>query len=202
MLEYTNYCKARKTNHGIHGEGSIPRAAVQRAQRHGGKDGAGSIRAEAGGEKKTGKNRRKMEALSYRRTDMQKEMVIRKLRERGCRITRQRLMLIDVILEEECSCCKEIFYRASEKNPGIGPATVYRLVNMLEEIGAISRKNMYRIDFGPEEAGEEACAVELDDGTVFPLSGTQWNQVVLSGLKSCGYLKKKGVKSVVVHGKR
>lgn len=157
---------------------------------------------QAGGEKKTGKNRRKMEATSYRRTDMQKEMVIRKLRERGCRITRQRLMLIDIILEEECSCCKEIFYRASEKNPGIGPATVYRLVNMLEEIGAISRKNMYRIDFGPEEAGEEACAVELDDGTVFPLSGVQWNQVVLSGLKSCGYLKKKGVKSVVVHGKR
>ena len=50
--------------------------------------------------------------------------MIRKLRERGCRITRQRLMLIDIILEEECSCCKEIFYRASEKNPGIGPATV------------------------------------------------------------------------------
>ena len=120
---------------------------------------------QAGGEKKTGKNRRKMEATSYRRTDMQKEMVIRKLRERGCRITRQRLMLIDIILEEECSCCKEIFYRASEKNPGIGPATVYRLVNMLEEIGAISRKNMYRIDFGPEEAGEEACAVELDDSS-------------------------------------
>ena len=48
MLEYTNYCKARKTNHGIHGEGSIPPAAVQRAQRHGGKDGAGSIRAETG----------------------------------------------------------------------------------------------------------------------------------------------------------
>ena len=40
------------------------------------------------GERKTGKSRRKMEALSYRRTDMQKEMVIRKLRERGCRITR------------------------------------------------------------------------------------------------------------------
>ena len=132
----------------------------------------------------------------------QREYIIRKLKERGCRITRQRLIILDIILQEDCSCCKEIFYRASEKNPGIGPATVYRLVNMLEEIGAISRKNMYRIDFGPEEAGEEACAVELDDGTVFPLSGAQWNQVVLSGLKSCGYLKKKGVKSVVVHGKR
>ena len=131
-----------------------------------------------------------------------KEQIIEKLKENGCRITKQRLMLIDIILENDCSSCKEIFYKASKCDAKIGVATVYRMINALEEIGAISRKNMYRIDFGPEEAGEEACAVELDDGTVFPLSGAQWNQVVLSGLKSCGYLKKKGVKSVVVHGKR
>ena len=140
--------------------------------------------------------------IEQKRTAGRRERILEELRRNGFRITNQRKLLIDIILSDECSCCKEIFYRASEKNPGIGPATVYRLVNMLEEIGAISRKNMYRIDFGPEEAGEEACAVELDDGTVLPLSGAQWNQVVLSGLKSCGYLKKKGVKSVVVHGKR
>ena len=134
--------------------------------------------------------------------DKAKEAIVQKLKASGCRITKQRLMLLDIILEENCSCCKEIYYRASRIDPSIGTATVYRMINKLEEIGAISRKNMYRIDFGPEEAGEEACAVELDDGTVFPLSGAQWNQVVLSGLKSCGYLKKKGVKSVVVHGKR
>ena len=131
-----------------------------------------------------------------------KDQIIEKLKKNGCRITRQRSMLIDIILENDCASCKEIFYKASREDNRIGVATVYRMINALEEIGAISRKNMYRIDFGPEEAGEEACAVELDDGTVFPLSGAQWNQVVLSGLKSCGYLKKKGVKSVVVHGKR
>lgn len=71
---------------------------------------------------------------------MQQELVFQKLRERGCRITRQRKILLDVILQEEYTCCKEIYYKAMEKDDRIGPATVYRMVNLLEEIGAISRK--------------------------------------------------------------
>lgn len=53
---------------------------------------------------------------SYHRTQMQKEMIIQKLKQKGCRITRQRLMLLDVILEEECSCCKEIYYKAAKRD--------------------------------------------------------------------------------------
>ena len=53
----------------------------------------------------------------YLRTQMQKENIIQKLKERGCRITKQRLMLLDIILEENCSCCKEIYYRASRIDP-------------------------------------------------------------------------------------
>ncbi len=75
----------------------------------------------------------------------EREMVIKKLKERGCRITKQRLMLLDVILGEECSSCKEIFYKASKIDKGIGTATIYRMINTLEEIGAINRKNMYKI---------------------------------------------------------
>lgn len=84
------------------------------------------------------------------RTKMQKEMIIQKLKEDGCRITKQRLMLLDVILEEDCSCCKEIYYQASRLDPGIGTATVYRMINTLERIGAISRKNMYKVVLGAE----------------------------------------------------
>ena len=53
------------------------------------------------------------ETANYHRTQMQKEIVIQRLREQGCRITKQRLMLLDVILNEDCSCCKEIYYRAA-----------------------------------------------------------------------------------------
>ena len=75
-----------------------------------------------------------------------KEEIIAKLKESGCRITKQRLMLIDIILENECSSCKEIFYKASKTDEKIGVATVYRMINALEEIGAISRKNMYKVE--------------------------------------------------------
>ena len=71
---------------------------------------------------------------------MEKEVVIQKLRERGFRITKQRQILLDVILQEECTSCKEIYYKAVDFDPGIGAATVYRMVNLLEEIGAVSRK--------------------------------------------------------------
>ena len=87
-------------------------------------------------EKKTG---------CYRHTEMQRDLIIEKLKEKGLRITRQRKILLDIILEGECSCCKEIYYRASALDPKIGVATVYRMVNTLESIGAISRKNMYRV---------------------------------------------------------
>ena len=64
-----------------------------------------------------------------------KEQIIEKLKENGCRITKQRKMLIDIILENECSSCKEIFYKASQADEKIGVATVYRMINALEEIG-------------------------------------------------------------------
>ena len=49
-----------------------------------------------------------------------KEQIIEKLKENGCRITKQRKMLIDIILENECSSCKEIFYKASQADEKIG----------------------------------------------------------------------------------
>ena len=81
----------------------------------------------------------------YERTQMQREIVIQRLKEQGCRITKQRMVLLDIILNENCSSCKEIYYKASKIDSKIGTATVYRMINTLEEIGAISRRNMYKI---------------------------------------------------------
>lgn len=83
--------------------------------------------------------------------ERKKEEILRQLREHGCRITKQRKILLDIILEEECSCCKEIYYKAVKKDKNIGTATVYRMINTLEEIGVINRRNMYRIDHPKEE---------------------------------------------------
>ena len=46
---------------------------------------------------------------AYERTQMQKDMIIERLREQGCRITRQRQLILDIILAEECSWCKDIY---------------------------------------------------------------------------------------------
>ena len=120
------------------------------------------------------------------------------LKKRGCRITKKRRMLLEVILENECSCCKEIYYNASRLDLGIGSATVYRMVNLLEEIGAISRRNMYKIVRNPDCRDESVCTIELDDNTVCHLSAQNWYAVILAGLKTCGYVADQKVSSVMV----
>lgn len=125
-----------------------------------------------------------------------KEQIIEKLKENGCRITKQRLMLIDIILENECSSCKEIYYKALCLDERIGVATVYRMVNALEEIGAISRKNMYKVEYAEDREGAQGCEIILDDDTTYHLSPGKWNLVVQEGLKRCGYLKDQKVAGI------
>ena len=136
-------------------------------------------------EKKTG---------CYRHTEMQRDLIIEKLKERGLRITRQRKILLDIILEGECSCCKEIYYRASALDPKIGVATVYRMVNTLESIGAISRKNMYRVACSTKGA----CTVDLDDDTICHLSGQKLNEVILAGLRACGEISEQNIRTLAL----
>lgn len=129
-----------------------------------------------------------------------KEMIVERLKENGCRITRQRLMLIDIILENECQSCKEIYYKAAQTDKRIGAATVYRMVNALEEIGAINRKNMYKVECDKDSCGEcseeGTCIVVLDDETTYRLTTGMWNKIVSEGLKRCGYLKNQKIASI------
>ena len=83
----------------------------------------------------------------------QKEMIIRELQKNGKRITDQRRILLDVILEGKWSSCKEIYYMASKRDPSIGLATVYRMVAVLEEMGFL-RKG-YRYYYPGSKRGEE-----------------------------------------------
>ena len=71
--------------------------------------------------------------------DNVKPLIIKKLRRQGCRITRQRELILDVILEEECSTIKEICGKSRKLDAGIGFATVYRMVSLLEQTGLVSR---------------------------------------------------------------
>lgn len=131
----------------------------------------------------------------FQKNEMQRDLLIKKLKESGCRITRQRKMLLDVILEENCSCCKEIYYRAAKKDSRIGTATVYRMIKILEEIGAIDRKNMYRISF-KENSSEEKYLIDLDDQTSLEFSGENMRNVIHAGLIACGYIEGQKIKNL------
>lgn len=134
----------------------------------------------------------------FHNTKMQKELILQKLKNKGCRITKQRQMLLDVILQEECASCKEIYYKAKKEDGGIGAATVYRMINLLEEIGAIRRENMYKIYCRMDRSRENACVIELDDHTVLKLSARRWLMVILEGLKAYGYVDQQQIASITL----
>ena len=145
---------------------------------------------------------KKSDELKFQRTRMQKESVLKTLKDKGCRITNQRKVLLDVILDEECTSCKEIYYKAVEIDPTIGAATVYRMVNLLEDIVAISRRNIYKISCNLDCVKENACTIELDDNMVYHLSRTEWNSVIMKGLKACGYLDNQKVNRIVIESEK
>ncbi len=70
---------------------------------------------------------------------MTDSQVIEEMRKKGCRITKQRRIILDVILNYEFNSCKEIYYRVIRDDPTIGMATVYRMINLLEEMNIIRR---------------------------------------------------------------
>ena len=73
----------------------------------------------------------------YRRVSREKEEILHLLRKRGFRVTKQRELILDIVFEHECASCKEIYYQAIQHDPGIGMATVYRMVNTLTDIGVL-----------------------------------------------------------------
>ena len=128
---------------------------------------------------------------------MEKKYLIDELKKNGFRITKQREMLLDIILENNCSCIKEIYYKAQKKDKNIGFATVYRMVNMLENMGFINRKNMYRIACSETCKAAQGCLIEFDDDSKLELSGTDWNKVIYEGLKGLQLLDNRNIRSIL-----
>ena len=154
---------------------------------------------------------------NYQRTKMQEEMIFQKLKNMGCRITKQRQILLNIILQEECASCKEIYYKARQEDGKIGAATVYRTINLLEEIGAISRNSIYTIpgsapvgagcgecsdiDRGcacVEQEKKITCVIELDDHTSCCLSAKECCLAMTKGLRACGYIQCQNVTNILL----
>ena len=146
-----------------------------------------------------------------------REIILQRLRDTGCRITKQRQVILDIILNGNPSCCKEIYREAIKVDKSIGSATVYRMVNTLEEIGVINRKNMYQVDCSTCESQCEdgqcdgSCAtdvvgctcntnvvVELDDGTNIVIGRGDLKKVLFEGLKAQGKITNQSIEKIVM----
>ena len=65
----------------------------------------------------------------------QKKDIVNEFQRLGKRITKQRMVILDVILEQNWTDCKEVYYEAVRRDSTVGLSTVYRTIRMLEEIG-------------------------------------------------------------------
>lgn len=147
-----------------------------------------------GNVQKAAENQMYQRMVSGENLDIQRALVYQRLKDHGYRLTNQRKLIIDVILEHDCTCCKDIFYEVIKKDPTIGVATVYRMMKSLEEIGAIDRRQMFKLCFDSKCEKPGACTITFDDNTEIVLSAREWAKVVREGLKSTGHLKNvKGV---------
>lgn len=132
---------------------------------------------------------------SYQSEHLQIDLVIERLKKQGFRITRQRKLLIDIILGESCSCCKEVYILASKKDPGIGMATVYRTVDALEQAGALKRRTAYQLcnNQGQKCKG---CLVELEDGSLLELDYSIIEKLIEAEIHKSSSGKGKKVRSI------
>ncbi len=74
------------------------------------------------------------------------DQVIDRLRANGCRITRQRKLIVDVILNNDFTSCKDIYYQVAARDKTVGMATVYRMIRVLEDIGVVKRIDMIEVN--------------------------------------------------------
>ena len=73
----------------------------------------------------------------------QKKDIVNEFQRLGKRITKQRMVILDVILEQNWTDCKEVYYEAVQSDSTVGLSTVYRTIRMLEEMGVLKRVYQY-----------------------------------------------------------
>ncbi len=75
---------------------------------------------------------------------MEIEKLIQRLRDRGYKLTPQRIAIIDILLSDKShSSAYEIFVKARLSSPKISISTVYYTLNMLKQEGLIKEIEFY-----------------------------------------------------------
>ncbi len=117
----------------------------------------------------------------------EKDRILERFRQKGMRITKQRRLILDIVFAHECTCCKEIYYQALKEDRHMGIATVYRMVNVLTEMGVFQTHTLYRPAKPVQEGGGNGCRIVLKDQTTVELDLEEWNSLLTEALRRKGY---------------
>ncbi len=131
---------------------------------------------------------------------LSEENMIAGLKKKGLRMTEPRRLIINIVANEEFSCCKEVYFLAHKRDPNIGVATVYRMINILEEIGAISRKNLQKtVCTGRCCDMRGGCTVVTDKSKQIILSEADMEEALKYIMEKNGYSNVDEIKAVLVN---
>lgn len=126
-----------------------------------------------------------------------KDQILQRLRGRGLRITKQRRLLLDIIFEQECTSCKEIYYQALKRDKNVGIATVYRMINVLTELGVFQVHAPYQLVDPAVDSLEKGCRLVLKNQVV-DLDPKEWQEILVEVLKKKGYTGNPEIQQVIL----
>lgn len=125
--------------------------------------------------------------------EMKIDIMLDTLRKKGLRITTQRKMVIEKILENDSLSCKEIYNKIIKTDPNIGLSTVYRIIKNLEELGLINRSNQYTLSTEDTlknqsiHSCDDGCVILLKNKKKLRLNSSEFNEALKIGLNTLGF---------------
>lgn len=121
----------------------------------------------------------------YRQVGNLSEDTLRKLEQSGLRMTVQRRHIIDILTRSQCTSPKELWYEARQYVPDLGIATVYRLINRLEQIGVLAKAR----NLGISRVRPELGSITNAQGKPIQIrNNVEINDIIRMGLISYGVI--------------
>lgn len=119
--------------------------------------------------------------------NVQREKVVARLRKEGFRITKQRILIIDTLLEHRFECKKAVCYYVQQIDSSIGMATVYRFLQVLEQMEVLKPENSYMVQVEQKLCQEQKCTVFMNNNKKLVLKPSEWKQAIMSLVEKKGY---------------
>jgi Fur family ferric uptake transcriptional regulator len=124
------------------------------------------------------------------KTQESREMVAR-LAEQGYRMTPQRLMIVTAVENAtDHTSAEEIFGQVVLKYPNVNISTVYRTLDLLEELGMVTKTDLGggSVRYHPAEKGHHHHLVCRDCGSIIQLNESALEQLKQSLLRDYNFV--------------